>query len=96
MNNNENAFKIYKKGFGRKWYEEIVREYQGTKLLDGRVVDLHFPVLPEGVNEDSVQLVYGNRYCQNPSVEIYGDNGVQVIDGKFIINDNILVHRTNR
>ncbi len=96
MDNYENAFKIYKKGIGRKWYEEIVREYQGTKLLDGREVNLHFPSLPEGANEETVELVYGNRYCQNPSVEIYGENGVKVTDGNFIINDNILVHRTNR
>ena len=96
MDNYENAFKIYKKGIGRKWYEEIVREYQGTKHYDGREINLHFPSLPEGANEETVELVYGNRYYQNPSVEIFGKNGVQVTDGNFIINDNILVCRTDR
>lgn len=104
MENLENAFKIYKKGVGRKWFEEIVREYQGTKHYDEREIDLHFPTLPEDINEDAVKLVYGNRYrqsssidnlyCSTLSVEIYGENGVQVTDGDFIINGNIIVHRS--
>ena len=93
VHNYENAFKIYKKGVGRKWYEEIVREYQGTKHYDGREINLHFPSLPEGVTEKSVELIYGNRYCQTPSIEIYGENGVQVTNGDFIINESISVHR---
>lgn len=93
LDSHANAFKIYKKGIGRKWHEEIVREFQGKKHYDGRIIDLHFPSLPEGVDEDTVELVYGNRWCQTPSVEIYGTGGVQVSDGDFIINDNILIHR---
>ena len=93
MDNDENAFKIYKKGLGRKWYEEIVREYQGTKYHDGREINLHFPTLPEGVNEESVELVYGNRFCQLPSIEKYGEHGVQVANGDFVINESISVHR---
>ena len=94
MDNNENAFKIYKKGIGRKRYEEVAREYQGTKHYDGREINLHFPTLPEGVTEESAELVYGNRYCQTPSIEIYGENGVQVPYGDFIINGEIMVHRS--
>lgn len=93
MDNDKNAFKIYKKGLGGKWYEEIVREYQGTKHYDGREINLHFPSLPEGVNEESVELVYGNRFCHLPSIEIYGEHGVQVTNGDFIINESISVHR---
>ena len=93
MDNNENAFKIYKKGIGRKWYEEVAREFQGSKHHDGREINLHFPTLPEGVNEESVELVYGNRFCQFPSIEIYGEHGVQVTNGDFIINESISVHR---
>ena len=93
MDNCENAFKIYRKGIGRKWYEEIVREYQGTKHHDGREITLHFPSLSKDANEKTVELVYGNRYCQTPSIEIYGETGVQVSDGDFIINDSIIVHR---
>lgn len=93
MDNCENAFKIYQKGIGRKWYEEIMREYQGAKHHDGREINLHFPSLPEDANEEAVELVYSNRYCQTPSIEIYGENGVQVTDGDFIINDSIIVHR---
>lgn len=93
MDNDENAFKIYKKGLGGKWYEEIVREYQGTKHYDGREINLHFPSLPEGVNEESVELVFGNRFCHLPSIEIYGEHGVQVTNGDFIINESISVHR---
>lgn len=88
-----NAFKIYKKGMGRKWYEEIVRQYHGSKDYDGRDINLHFPVLPEGADAETVQLVYGNRYGQPASVEVYGEGGVQVTDGDFYINDKILVHR---
>lgn len=88
-----NAYKIYKKGIGRKWYEDIAREHQGSKHYDSRDIDLHFPTLPIGANEETVRLVYGNRYCQTPSVEVYGVGGVQVTDGDFIINESILVHR---
>lgn len=88
-----NIFKIYKKGIGRKWFEEIVREYQGTKHYDGNVIDLHFPVLPEGEDERTVQLVYGNRLCEAPTVEVYGEDGVRVTAGDFIINGTIHVHR---
>lgn len=93
IGNYVNAYKIYKKGIGRKWYEEIVLKYQSTKHYDGRDIDLHFPNLPEGVNDRTVPLVYGNRYCQLPSVEVYGAGGVQVTNGDFIINENIIVHR---
>lgn len=94
MDNYVNAFKIYKKGVGLKWYEEIVRQYQGTKHYDGRRIDLHFPSLPDGTDAETVQLVYGNRYGQTASVEVYGKGGVQVTDGDFYINDKILVHRS--
>lgn len=93
LDNHVNAFKIYKKGIGRKWYEEIIREFKGKKHYDGRIIDLRFPMLPEGVDAESVELVYGNRWGQTPSVEIYGTDGVQVSDGDFIINGNILIHR---
>lgn len=93
IGNYVNAYKIYKKGIGRKWYEEIMREYQGGKHYDGRDIDLHFPDLPIGANEETVQLVYGNRAGQIPSVEVYGERGVQVTNGDFIINENIIVHR---
>ncbi|MDE6383495.1 MAG: hypothetical protein K2K79_03980 [Paramuribaculum sp.] len=93
MDNYENAYKIYKKGIGRKWYEEIVREYQGKKHYDGRDIDLHFPTLSDGTDDETVQLVYGNRYCRTPSVEIYGAGGVQVTEGQFYINNNIIVNR---
>ena len=93
MDSHVNAFKIYKKGIGRKWYEEIVREFQEKKHYDGRIIDLHFPMLPEGVNEETVQLVYGNRWCHTPSIELYGADGVQITNGDFIINDNIHIHR---
>lgn len=93
MDRYENAFKIYKKGIGHKWYEEIVTEFQGTKHYDGREINLHFPYLPEGANEETVKLVYGNRFCHTPSIEIYGEGGVQVTDGDFIINNNIIIHR---
>lgn len=93
MCNDANAYKIYKKGIGRKWYEEIVRDCQGTKHYDGQDIDLHFPVLPDEVDAEAVQLVYGSRYGQTPSAEVYGKEGVQVIKDEFYINGNILVHR---
>lgn len=53
---------------------------------------LTFPDLPNGESEDSVQLVLGNRYCCPPSVEVYGEEGVQVFDfSKFYI-DGLEMH----
>lgn len=91
--NDFNAYKIVKKGIGRKWFDEIVREYQGTKFHDGRDIDLHFPVMPDGMDIETVQLVFGNRFWQTPSVKIYGKDGVKVTDGDFYINETIHIRR---
>lgn len=32
LDNCENAFKIYQKCIGRKWYEEIMREYRAQSI----------------------------------------------------------------
>lgn len=76
----EHAFKIYKKGIGRKWFEAIKKEYNGQTMMDDRVFNLKFPELPDGHDEDNVELVLGNRFLCPPSVEYYGTNGIQVFD----------------
>lgn len=80
-------FKIFAKGIGRKWFNEIQQEYEGKTMDDKWEFHLTFPELPVGESEDSVLLVLGNRSCSPPSVEIYGKNGVQVYDySKFYIS----------
>lgn len=81
------CFKIFDKGIGRKWFDEIYQKYEGKKMDEQRHFHLTFPDLPNGESEDSVQLVLGNRYCCPPSVEVYGEEGVQVFDwSKFYID----------
>lgn len=85
-------FKIFAKGVGRKWFDEIRKEYEGKMMDAKRQFHLTFPELPNGESEDNVHLVLGNRYCCPPSVEIYGKNGVQVFDlSKFYI-DGLEMH----
>lgn len=85
-------FKIFDKGIGRKWFDEIYQKYEGKKMDEQRHFHLTFPDLPNGESEDSVQLVLGNRYCCPPSVEVYGEEGVQVFDfSKFYI-DGLEMH----
>lgn len=80
-------FKIYENGIGRKWFDKIRQEYEGKMMDEKRKFHLTFPELPNGESEDNVQLVLGNRYGCPPSVEIYGENGVQASDfSKFHID----------
>ena len=85
-------FKIFDKGIGRKWFDEIYQKYEGKKMDEQKLFHLTLPDLPNGESEDSVQLVLGNRYCCPPSVEVYGENGVQIFDcSKFYI-DGLEMH----
>lgn len=87
-------FKIFAKGIGRKWFDKIKQEYEGKMMDEKRKFCLTFPELPNGESEDNVQLVLGNRYGCPPSVEVYGENGVQAFDfSKFYI-DGLVVHST--
>lgn len=76
----EDLFKVYSKGIGRIWFDEIYKEYNGMTIPDGRVAELTFPKLPEGVDPGTAPLVLGNRFGQTPTVEYYGPEGVKVID----------------
>lgn len=87
-------FKIFDKGIGRKWFDKIRQEYEGKMMDETRKFCLTFPELPDGESEDKVQLVLGNRYGCPPSVEVYGENGIQVSDfSKFYI-DGLEMHCT--
>lgn len=87
-------FKIFAKGIGRKWFDKIRQEYEGKMMDEKRKFCLTFPELPNGESEDNVQLVLGNRYGCPPSVEVYGENGVQAFDFcKFYI-DGLEMHCT--
>lgn len=89
---NLDLFKIYEKGIDRKWFDKIRQEYEGKMMDEKRKFYLTFPELPNGGSEDNVQLVLGNSYCCPPSVEIYGENGVQAFDfSKFYI-DGLEMH----
>lgn len=80
-------FKIFAKGIGRKWFEEIRQEYEGKIMHEKRESHLTFPELPSGESEDSVRLLLGNYNGLSPHIEIYGQNGVLAYDfGKFHID----------
>lgn len=80
-------FKIYRKGTGHKWFNQIYAEYQGKDMGDGRSFDLHFPELPEGVNENEVKLFLGNQYLLPPSVKLFED--VEVFDDAIFYIDGL-------
>lgn len=76
----EDLFKVYRKGIGRIWFDEIYKECNGMTIPDGRVAELTFPKLPKGVDAETAPLVLGNRPIKAPTVEYYGPEGVSVID----------------
>ena len=87
------CFKIFDKGIGRKWFDEIYQKYEGKKMYEQWQYHLTFPDLPNGESEDSVQLVLGSRYSGHLSVEVYGENGVQVFDPDKFYIDGLEMHR---
>lgn len=91
LDRDENLFKVYQKGIGRKWYDFIKSEYNGQTMQDGRKFDLQFPKLPKGTNVDEVELVLGNRYLCPPSVEYYGENGVQAFNDRVFYIDGLKI-----
>lgn len=91
LDGDENLFKVYQKGMGRKWFNFIKSEYNGQTMPDGRVFDLQFPELPKGKNEEDVELILGNRYLMPPSVEYYGKDGVQVFKNIIFYIDGLKI-----
>lgn len=85
-------FKIFDKGIGRKWFDKIRQEYEGKMMNETRKFCLTFPELPNDEYEDKVQLVLGNRYGCPPSVEVYGENGIQAFNFRKFYIDGLLVH----
>lgn len=67
------AFKVYATGQGRVWFEN-------TK--EAQDLECEFPEIPEGVDEDSVNFVYGAFENGPKSIEMYGGNGVRVMEIK--------------
>lgn len=64
------AFKVYAKGTGKTWFENI----KEANDLD----DVAFPELPDGVEENSVDFVYGAFENGPKSIQMYGAAGVRV------------------
>ena len=93
LDNDDNSFKIYDKGIGRKWYEKMVRKHHGEKHYDGNEVCLRFPRLQSSVDENTVELVYGNFRNHTPSIEIYGEGGIKIPKMDFYITDTIHIFR---
>lgn len=87
----ENLFKVYQKGIGRKWFDFIKTEYNGQTIPDGRVFDLQFPELPKRTKEEDVELILGNRYLMPPSVECYGKDGIQVFNDCIFYIDGLKI-----
>ena len=78
----DNAFKIYEKGIGRKWFDVLAAKVNGTRHYDGSKIRLKFPSIPDDCAPETVELVYGNRHYLPPSVEVYGGDGVVVFNEK--------------
>ena len=55
-------FKIYETGTGRLWFE---------KTKERNNLDVKFPALPDNVDEETVNFVYGNFEMNKPSIELY-------------------------
>lgn len=89
----EDQFRIYRKGIGRTWFEEILKECNGMMLPDGRVAELAFPELSEAVAPETAPLVLGNRFGQVPAVEYYGPEGVEVIDNTVFYANGIKIEK---
>lgn len=85
-------FKIYRKGIGHLWFEQISKEYAGFEFMDGRKASFVFPALPEGVDKETAPLVFGNLYLRCPTVEYYGPDGIQVFShGDSFIYKGVLI-----
>lgn len=82
-------FKVYAKGIGRDWFDKIKADRNGETIPDGRVASFIFPELPQGVVEDSIELVYGNRAGKCPTVEIYGHGHLAIIHQEIKIGSQI-------
>lgn len=89
----EDQFKVYHKGIGRVWFDEIYKECNGMTLPDGRVAELTFPELPAGVDPETAALVLGNRFGQAPTVEYYDPEGVEVIDNTVFYANGIKIEK---
>lgn len=86
-------FRIFDKGIGRKWFDKIKQEYEGKMMDEEMKFCLTFPELPNGESEDNVQLVVVYQFGCSPSVEVYGENGIQAFDFRKFYIDGLLVRR---
>lgn len=89
----EDEFKVYRKGIGRIWFDEIYKECNGMTLPDGRIAKLTFPELPAGIDPETAPLVFGNRAMKAPTVEYYGVEGVEVIGSSVSYANGIKVEK---
>lgn len=89
----EDEFKVYRKGIGRTWFDEIYRECNGMTLPDGRIAELTFPELPAAIDPGTAPLVLGNRAMKAPTVEYYGSEGVEVIDSSVFYVNGIKIEK---
>ena len=89
----EDEFKVYRKGIGRIWFDEIYKECNGMTLPDGRIAELTFLELPAGIDPETAPLVLGNRAMKAPTVEYYGAEGVEVIDSSVFYPNGIKVKK---
>lgn len=89
----KDEFKVYRKGIGRIWFDEIYKECNGMALSDGRIAELTFPALPAGIDPETAPLVLGNRAMKAPTVEYYGPGGVEVIGHSFFYDNGIKIEK---
>lgn len=89
----EDEFKVYRKGIGRIWFDEIYKECNGMTLPDGRIAELTFPELPAGIDPETAPLVLGNRAMKAPTVEYYGAEGVEIIDSSVFYANGVKIEK---
>lgn len=80
------VFKIYEKGTGKKWFDEISEKYKDFTISDNRKAEFVFPKLPADVNPETATLVFGNKAGCSPSVEYFGTANTPLFPVQFTVN----------
>lgn len=92
-------FKVYEKGIGKKWFDEISEKYKDLTIPYDRKAEFVFPKLPEDVNPETATLIFGNKAGYPPTVEYFGTevtpllpiqftaNGITICSDKYLYKD---------
>lgn len=79
-------FKVYEKGIGKRWFDEISERCKDLTMPDNRKAEFVFPKLPEDVNPETATLIFGNKAGYPPTVEYFGTKITSVLPLQFNVN----------